>query len=358
VRPEVVHISPVMFGEGGYWGGGERYPLELARAHAELVPTRLVAFGRRPQRRRLGALELVVVAARARWRGSDLNPLSREIVRATRSARIIHVHQFHTFLTDLCLLAGAALRRPVYVTDHGGWAPNLGRLLPRRRLIARLLAVSGYSASLFPELDGRSSVIYGGVDTKRFRPPEPGQRDGVVFVGRLLPHKGVDVLIEAVDASVPLSIYGRPYDRSYRRALEQLARGKHVTFHENAGDEQIVRAYQSARAVVLPTVPHSRYGPSSVKAELFGLTQVEAMACATPVVCSDVGPLPEVAVDGHTGYVVPAGDAVALGDRLRALCADDALWERMSAGALERVRERFTWEQVARRALDAYRGPI
>jgi hypothetical protein len=47
VKADVVHISPVMFGEDGYWGGGERYPLELARAQAELVPTRLLSFGRR-----------------------------------------------------------------------------------------------------------------------------------------------------------------------------------------------------------------------------------------------------------------------------------------------------------------------
>jgi glycosyltransferase involved in cell wall biosynthesis len=352
----VVHISPVMFGEGGYWGGGERYPLELARAQAERVPTRLLSFGRVPHRRRIGRLELVVIPARLRFRGSDLNPLSRAIVRAIAGADVVHVHQFHTLLTDVCLLTGALLRRPVYVTDHGGWGPNLGRLLPRRRLIARLLAVSGYSAGLFPGLDGRSSVIYGGVDTTRFKPNEAMRRHGIVFVGRLLPHKGLDVLIEAVDDELPLSIYGRPYDQAYRRQLAELARGKDVTFHEQADDEQIVRAYQSARVVVLPTVLHSRYGPSSVKAELFGLTQVEAMACATPVVCSDVGPLPEVAVEGRTGYVVPAGDPAALRDRLRALCADDALWERMSAGALARVREQFTWEQVARRALAAYRS--
>jgi glycosyltransferase involved in cell wall biosynthesis len=356
VSPAVLHISPVMFGEDGYWGGGERYPLELARAQAELVPVRLLAFGRRSQRRRVGKLELVVVAPRARYRGSDLNPVSRAIAREIARSEVVHVHQFHTFLTDASLIAGAGLRRPVYVTDHGGWGPNLGRLLPRRRLIAGLLAVSGYSASLFPDLAGRSSVIYGGVDVQRFRPAD-GPRRGVVFVGRLLPHKGVDVLIDAIDPDLPLQVYGRPYDERYAAELRSLARGKDVTFHERADDDQIVRAYQSARAVVLPTVLRSRYGPSSQKAELFGLTQVEAMACGTPVVCSDIGPLPEVAVDGRTGYVVPAGDAAALRERLRVLCEDDGVWERMSAGALERVREQFTWDQVARRALGAYARP-
>jgi glycosyltransferase involved in cell wall biosynthesis len=294
-----------------------------------------------------------VIAAQARVWGSDLNPLSRVLVREIAGATVIHVHQFHTFLTDLTLMLAALMRRRVYVTDHGGRAPNLGRALPRRGLIAGLLTVSRYSASLFPDLADRTSVIYGGVDTKRFFPGESPRR-GVVYVGRLLPHKGIDVLIDAIDDNIRLSIYGRAYDANYRRELERLSRGKDVSFFEGAGDAQIVNAFQSARAAVLPTVLRSRYGPSSEKAELFGLALVEAMACGTPVICSDVGPLPEVVVDDRTGYVVRAGDARTLRSRLRTLCTDDDVWTRMSDAAVTRVRDRFTWDAVAQRALAAY----
>jgi glycosyltransferase involved in cell wall biosynthesis len=342
-----------MFGEDGYWGGGERYPLELARAQAELVPTRLISFGSRARRERTDELELVVLPARHRYRGDALNPLAAAMVPELGRAQVVHVHQYHTLLTDLVLLLGAIGRRRVFVTDHGGSAPNLGRYFPRLRLMTGLLAVSRYSAGLLPYLQSRATVIYGGADPARFHPSE-GPRGGVVFVGRLLPHKGVDVLIEAADADMEVSIYGRGYDRRYREKLERLARGKHVRFFDQAGDDQVVGAYQTARAVVLPSVLQSPYGPSSPKAELLGLAQIEAMACGTPVVCSRVGPLEEVAVDGETGYVVPPGDPAALRARLRELLSDDRVWTRMSDGALARARSKFTWRATAERALAAY----
>jgi glycosyltransferase involved in cell wall biosynthesis len=356
-KPRILHISPVMFGEDGYWGGGERSPLELARAQSRLAPTRLLSFAKRPRRELDGQLELRVLPLRARYRGNDLNPVSRALVGEIAGASIVHVHQFHTFLTDLTLIVAAALRRNVFVTDHGGWAPNLGRLIPRRQLITRMLAVSHYAAALFPDFVDRTSVIYGGVDPARFTPRE-GPRHAIVFVGRLLPHKGVDVLIEAADPDMQLEIYGRAYDRDYRRRLAELARDKDVRFIDDADDARIIRAYQSARVAVLPSVLRSRFGPSSVKAELFGLTQVEAMACATPVLCSDIGPLRETMTDGVTGFVVPPGDAAELRRRLRMLCHDDELWSRMSEAALRRVRDNFTWDHAARRALDAYASTI
>ena len=174
--PRVLHISPVMFGEDGYWGGGERYPLELARAHAELVPTRMLSFARQPRRERLGSLELRVVPVRHRYRNDDLNPVSRALFREITNADVVHVHQLRTFLTDQALLIGRAVGRDVFVTDHGGWGHNLGRLLPRKHLITGLLAVSRYSADLLRATSRRASVIYGGVDTSRFVP-----RDGAAL---------------------------------------------------------------------------------------------------------------------------------------------------------------------------------
>jgi glycosyltransferase involved in cell wall biosynthesis len=351
--PAVVHVSPVTFGEDGHWGGGERYPLELAKAQSEIVPTRLVSFAARGRRERIGNLEVVVLPIQARYRGSHLNPVSTGLLRELHGAQTVHVHQFHSMLTDILLIHGRLARRRIFVTDHGGTAQNLGRLLPRAKLIGRFLAVSRYSASFYPELAARTSVIYGGADTERFR-PAAGARRGALFVGRLLPHKGVDVLIGAADPGMEVTIYGRVYDPGYRATLGRLARGKNVTFVEDATDDEIVRAYQSARVLVLPSVLHTQHGPASAKAELLGLVQLEAFACATPVICSDIGPLPEVSVDGETGFVVPAGDRTALADRLRRILSEDGMWQRMSDAALARSRRQFSWTSVAQRTLEIY----
>jgi glycosyltransferase involved in cell wall biosynthesis len=351
---EVVHISPLLFGEEGVYGGGERYVLELARAMAPMLPTRLVTFGASPRRFHDGALEVVVLRRRGRLGGNELNPISERLFGELRSARVVHVHQYETLLSNICLVAARALRTPAFVTDLGGGGHNFVRVLRLHRLVTGALAISRFSADFYPELRDRTEVIYGGVDARRFSPGGGERRAGVVFVGRLLPHKGVDVLIEAMPPDVPLHVYGRAYDSAYRAELERLARGKQVHFHEQAADEEIVAAYRSARAAVLPSVYTSRYGVEAAKPELLGLTPLEAGACGTPAVVSSAGSLPEVVEDGVTGFVVAPGDSEALGARLRELLEGGPAWEAMSAAAAERVRAEFTWERVAERCVAAY----
>src|SRR5712675_72235 len=91
-----------------------------------------------------------------------------------------------------------------------------------------------------------------------FSPPDPSvlprREKEVLFVGRLLPHKGVDDLIRAMPAELPLTIVGRAYDAHYLERLHELANGKRVTFRHDADDDGLVDAYQRARCVVLPSV--------------------------------------------------------------------------------------------------------
>ena len=97
----------------------------------------------------------------------------------------------------MAALASRIAGRPVAVTDHGLGGGGWGGLLPR--LFDRFLVVSRFSAATLGAPPERTTVIYGGADTARYHPPSRGgEREGVLFVGRLTPHKGVDVLIRAV----------------------------------------------------------------------------------------------------------------------------------------------------------------
>ena len=89
--------------------------------------------------------------------------------------------------------------------------------------------------------------------------------------------------------------------------------------------------------------------------ELLGLSVLEAMASATPVVASRIGGIPEVVVDGETGFLVEPGDVEALQDRLATLLADRRLARRLGDSARSAVIERFTWKACAERCLAAYR---
>lgn len=342
-----------MFGTGGYWGGGERYPLELARAQAATVPTRLVVFGERPRRLRFGPLSIHVLPNR---RPRELfNPFSELLAPEIMGAAVVHLHQIRTGLTDLAAIVARLSGRLVYATDHGAAAGTLLSQHAQSRLLHGHLAVSKFAATFHPHLLRRTTVVYGGFDPSRFAPGDLTRERLVVYVGRVMPHKGIDVLIQALPPSARLEVYGRPYDRRYAADLVAMATGKNVRFITSAGDAEIVRAYQRARVSVLPSVHRTMYGELAPKTELFGLALVEAMACGTPVICSRAGAMPEVVVDGQTGYVVEPADASAMRDRLERLLTGDARWHGMSSAAAAHARAQFTWTRVAARTLDAYK---
>ena len=351
----VLHVSAASFGAGGVFGGGERYPYELARAMAPLCQVTLVAFGDRPARHRDGDLSVRVLPTRARWKGSDVNPLSEGLLTEVAAADVIHVHQWESVVANQCVVVGRALGKRVFATDHGGSGRNYWRRLRLNRLVTGFLPVSQFGAGFYPELDDRCHVILGGVDTDRFSPDPSVTRDPrALFVGRLLPHKGIDRLIDAVPPTLELEVIGRPYDPAYRDYLHTRAEGRRIEFRARTTDDELVEAYRRARAVILPSVYRPTFGPAQRKPELLGLTLLEAMACGTPVVCTDVGGMPEIVGLGG-GFVIDPDEPAALVAALESLVHDDRLWASTSEAALATARS-HTWRAVAERCLSLYDG--
>jgi len=352
--PRVLHVSPATFGDTGTFGGGERYPYELARAMSAHGPVSFVSFGPRDEVRHDGALRVRTLAARGHWRGSEVNPLSERLLGEVARADVVHVHQWESVVANTCVVAGRALGKSVFATDHGGSGRNYWRRLHLDRLLTGFLPVSAFGAGFYPELGPRTQVIFGGVDTVRFSPgPDAVRRPRALFVGRLLPHKGIDRLIDALPSDLELLVVGRAYDADYRRHLDRCSRGRRVEFRERLDDAELIDAYRSSRAVVLPSVIDPTFGPRAPKAELFGLTLLEAMACGTPVVCTAVGGMPEVVHDGRDGFVVGPDDPTGLVDALRVLVEDEEVWPVLSAGARATALA-STWDAVARRCLSLY----
>jgi glycosyltransferase involved in cell wall biosynthesis len=192
------------------------------------------------------------------------------------------------------------------------------------------------------------------VDVAKFSPDDSVPRDGrVLFVGRLLPHKGVDLLIDAVPADLPLDVIGQPLLPPYFEDLQKRAAGKRVSFHHDISDEALVRSYRSALCLVLPSVHRNLYGGETAVPELLGQTLLEAMACGTAVVAADVASLPEV-VDESCGFIVPPNDPVALRARLVWIRDHPSEAKAMGARGRLRVLEHFTWPAVVERCLAHY----
>ncbi len=211
-----------------------------------------------------------------------------------------------------------------------------------------------------------------GVDTSRFYPiptEEAKEFIGVpvtermlLFVGRIEPLKGLDILIQAVAI-----LRGRPVFRENPFCLAVIGGDPHVApevmssemsrlqemhlrygledfvaFLGKKGQDTLPYYYSAADAVVVP----SHY-------ESFGMVALEAMACGTPVVASQVGGLAFLVQDGITGYHVPVGEPEALADRLEILLKDDALRSRLGAQAVEFSRS-YAWEHIAARIVEQY----
>jgi glycosyltransferase involved in cell wall biosynthesis len=255
-------------------------------------------------------------------------------------------------------LVRRARRQTVVVTDHGLQGSTWGGVLPR--LFDLFLTVSAYSARELGAPPPRTRVIYGGADPTRYAPDAAQPRSGVLFVGRLTPHKGVDRLLQALPPDAHLRVVGstghdpRPPERDYPRLLRHLAAGHDVRFVGAAAESELPGWYRSAAVLALPSVEQTCYGRPVRVSELLGLAVIEAMASGTPVVASRVGGVAEVVADGETGYLVPPGDVNALRERLEHLVRDPQLAGRLGANARALVLERFTWRAVAERCLAAY----
>ncbi|HEV7663631.1 MAG TPA: glycosyltransferase family 4 protein [Chloroflexota bacterium] len=359
----VIHIVPTPFGDGGLFGGGERYPLELARALAGHVDTELITFGRRASadREPSGLLRRTLHATT--WLGGHpAQPLAPALIRALLTARadVIHTHHMRALPSRIAALVACLKpgRIPLAVTDHGLQGSSWGGFLPR--LFDLFLTVSAYSARELGAPASRTRVIYGGANPERYWPDLDEVRHGVLFVGRLTPHKGVDRLLAALPDGAHLRLVGSsghdalPPERDYPALLRRLAADRDVDFVGTADDSDLPLLYRSAEVFVLPSVERTIYGRAVKVSELLGLAVLEAMASGTPVVASRVGGVSEIVQDGVTGFLVPPDDQSALHDRLALLLGDPALARRMGACAREVVLERFTWTYVAERCLAAY----
>jgi starch synthase len=174
-----------------------------------------------------------------------------------------------------------------------------------------------------------------------------------LFVGRISEQKGIFQLLEAargLPKDVQLVLCASSPDTPELLArLEAAVAGRPEIRWLNAmlPVPEVVQLYSHAAVFVCPSI----YEP-------FGLINLEAMACGTPVVASRVGGIPEVVVDGETGWLVEPGDAAALGRALRHALADPGRARRMGEAGRQRVEGHFSWERIAARTMTVYEEAI
>ncbi|MBI4731143.1 MAG: glycosyltransferase [Chloroflexi bacterium] len=238
------------------------------------------------------------------------------------------------------------------------------------RIIAATLAERAQLEWLYKAEARKISVIPPGVDTCHFYPipaDEARQFIGlkpedrmILFVGRIEPLKGLDTLIRAVSClrltdfqePVHLAVIGGDPDASPEAITTEMARvqqlcddlcvGKMVAFLGKRGQDTLPYYYSAAEVLVMP----SHY-------ESFGMVALEAMACGTPVIASQVGGLAFLVQNGVTGYTVPAEDHDALCEKLSALLGDAELRRTLGQNASKYAQE-YDWEKIAQQIVRVY----
>lgn len=342
-------------------------------------PPRPAAFAHQPDPRLHGA-------------NAALSTLSSDLLMAdtTSAATVVHSHTWYANLAGH--LAGLLYDIPHVMTAHSlepmrPWkAEQLGggyrvsswvehtAMLAADAVIAVSSGMREDMLRVYPTLDpSLVHVIRNGIDTDMWYPAEPAcegsvladlgvdpSRPIVAFVGRITRQKGVAHLVAAAhrfSADVQLILCAGAPDtpeiaNEVRSAVAKLAHNRTGVFwiREILPIRKLREILSAATVFVCPSV----YEP-------LGIVNLEAMACATAVVASDVGGIPEVVADRITGLLVPydAGDTpgyeARLAEAVNELIADPARAARYGEAGRQRCIEEFSWTRVAEQTLDIYR---
>ena len=200
----------------------------------------------------------------------------------------------------------------------------------------------------------RIDVVHNGVH-QQFEPPsnDADERKGLLYVGRSDPYKNLVPLIESFARlrterfpDLTLRIVGPPdprYPEPEQRAVELGVR-EAITWDGYLSDAELVAAYQQAKLLVFP----SSY-------EGFGLPIIEAMACGTPVVCSDRSSLPEIA--GGAAELFDVADETSLDEAVTRVLESEPVRRDLIRSGLERASQ-FTWQRAAEKTLASYRAAL
>ncbi|MGQ9681563.1 MAG: glycosyltransferase [Anaerolineae bacterium] len=282
------------------------------------------------------------------------------------------VHMFHT----LGVLKSASPAGPQAPEARERSRVEADIICEADRIVAATPADREQMVQFYGADPQRIRVVPPGVDLELFRPvpraearrfvglTDPEERL-LLFVGRLDPVKGLNVLFEALchllrrlagQQRISLVVIGGDTPESGEvlreeavcldEVRERYGLNEMVAFLGSRSQDTLPYYYSAADLCVMPSLYES-----------FGMVALEAMACGTPVVASRVGGLPHVVRDGETGLLVPENDPEALAYGLHLLLTDESLRRRLGARGLE-VAQEYCWECVAEQIEDLYREEI
>jgi glycosyltransferase involved in cell wall biosynthesis len=297
---------------------------------------------------------------------------------------LVHLHNFSQFIP---IIKKTCPEIRIILHMHCDWLRQLDRNVIESRLCdaTRFIGCSEYITDgvrkRFPAFADKGSTIYNGFDSDRFSPDpnqnkdNAGKNSNLLFVGRITPEKGLHDLIEAfaaVNKAIPettLMIIGPHWvtarefildlsDDPNVKNLKKYYRGHYPNLlRRNIGYGLRDRVH--FKGLVAPSQLPDYYRKSAILispsiSEAFGMPLVEAMGCGIPVVCTNVGGMPEIAEDGVAGRLVAPGDPQELAEVLIDLLKDGKNLAEFGERGRDCALKRFTWDKIADKLMDEY----
>jgi alpha-maltose-1-phosphate synthase len=317
-----------------------------------------------------------------------------DMVNAIAHGQVDLVHS-HTWYTNFAGQSAALLLEiPLVITAHsleplrpwkqdqlgGGYRISSWVEKSAYENAAAVIAVSaGMKAdvlSCYPNIDpGKVHVIHNGINTDIYRPDpsfEAVDKYGInaqapysLFVGRITRQKGLAHLLQAAKSFDPqiqvVLCASAPDTPEIAAEVHELVgelkdlRGKDnvIWIQEQVPRSELISLLTHASVFTCPSI----YEPQ-------GIVNLEAMACETAVVASDVGGIPEVVIDGETGVLVhydqfdPSSFEVNFAQEVNRVVADSELARRLGVAGRERAIKNFAWDSIAQSTIDVYRSVL
>ena len=351
-------------------GGIEKHVQQLAEGlSARGIDITVIACSPDRKRRfdRKDNLKVLQVPRFGTFRSLPLSPGAFRALSKTE-ADIIHVHHPYPLGLLSYLLCGHA--RPLVITWHSDIVRQKILLRFFQPFQTRCLQRASSVIVTSPPLMENSAFLRGfhdkcisiplGIDLEEFdsllktekaletREEISHRLPSLLFVGRLVGYKGLDVLLEAMPkVSATLLVVGEgPLLSIYRTRVQELVLEDRVVFLGSVTDEELAGLYAGCSVFVLPSISNN---------EAFGIVQLEAMAAGRPVVSTNLPTgVPYVNESDVTGFVVPARDSESLAEALNRLLDKPELAERMGRQGRLRVETEFQLSQMIDRTLSVY----
>lgn len=284
---------------------------------------------------------------------------------------LIHTHLPSPWSADWSALVAKARGKPLILTYHNditadgsakfiAWIYNATAIKFLLNSVDRIIITQKNYINTSPYIKNYSNkiqIIPCGVNAKKFHPTGIERTPHLLFFLSVLDenhrYKGLDYLIRALAKvkknfpRIKLIVGGNGnLIEEYKALARSLGIAEIIEFHGFIPDERIVEYYNKCNAFVLPSI-------SSVQ-EGFGMVLLEAMACATPIISTDIVGVAEDVRRSGAGIIVPPRDEHAMAEALKIILSDNNLALNMGKNGRELVEEKYTWKCVAETICNVY----